>query len=219
MNNFSTRAKSILNGLAHLNNAPTKLQISAKIDWQYQLVKTGPGFEKFKILTLNYGLEISQFSNLELLIYESFSTLVESRNLEIVITLQFKELESYLRDFNNVPSIPENLVDEANKTFESVKVNFLVFLLSNEFLFKNSTRNFSINWSNSSLAEKAHFISEAVIFLNSFLGNFMPNRLISVSEVEIVCPFPVNFHVSSEQVIGQFLGGIGIPAVLKLVAV
>ena len=216
---FSNRAISILNNLSHSIDLDVDGMEFAHIIWHYRLESVANKGSVFKILTLSYSQNRSKFNQIELLILEAFSFLVVSRTLEQVFVLSFKELESFLRDFNNCPSIPSEFMEQANSVFEATKLDFLNFLLLNEYLQKGFSLETMTDWTKLPLSDKANIINEALKFSHNYYGNLMPTRLVSVTSAEVVLTDPRNHLSFSDQVFRRFLKSIGVEADLKLVAV
>ncbi len=219
MKEFSKRAINVLNNISHQVSAPMNHIDSAHEYWQYQIEPTGSDNKSFKILTLKYCYNSDNTSPIELLILESFSLLIESRDLVQVFNLSFKELESFLRDFNTSPSIPSHLLDQAFSKFEAVKLDFLVFLLINEVSGKNLINQVTFSWSGSTLSEKVNLVKDALEFSHKYYGNLMPSRLISITTSEVIVSYPEKYLPVSELVLDHFLKSFGVTAGLKLVAV
>jgi hypothetical protein len=218
MKDFSNRAVVLLNNLSHFNLPEITIE-PTRHNWQYQIESSDNNEILFKILTLKYYLKMSSDNQIELLILEVFSTLVESRSLNQVFNLSFKEVESYLRDINTRPSIPSVFLDKIIFLFEATKTDFLVFLLFNEYLENGSNLKKIKNWGSFTLSEKAHFIDDALIFSKKYYGKFMPSRLVSITSSEVVMTHPLRPHPLSEVVFRLFLDLVGVTANLKLVAV
>jgi hypothetical protein len=219
MNELSNRAISLLKNLAHLDSTLVNQNLNNVQIWEYKFDSCEDKARSNKILTLFYGVCLYSNSNLDLILTESFAVLAESRSIEEIYYLKLREVESFLRDSNHVPSIPKSIEDKANISFENIKLNFFEFLIFKEFHEKYPLGPSFIDWEKSTLAEKVRFILIIINHLHQYLGRAMPKTLLYVDHFEIGCSYPVNYDPFSERVIVHILNKFGANACLKLVAV
>ena len=215
MSDFSKRARLVINEPTHSFNPASDTKFFSNYDWHCDIENEG----SFKILTLKYHVRTKTITPLELLILESFSMLAESRKIDQVFNLTFRELENFLRDFNNTPSIPEVCLSQADLDFIKIKSDFFKFFLINEYFKDNSLEIRALDWPRMSLFQMAKKVSSALIVSSKFLGFIMPKRVIFASSSEIFLEKPEDISPISIEVLEHFFAGIGIRASLKLVAV
>ncbi len=105
-----------------------------------------------KILTVTYS---SSSTENELLFKEIISKFSKGRALKQVLEINFRELESFLRDENHLPAFPEESSKELSELLNRLKLSLVTSALySKNPSFKELSEALLRNWEELSLVEK-----------------------------------------------------------------
>jgi hypothetical protein len=105
-----------------------------------------------KILTATYS---SSSTEIELLFKEIISKFSKGRSLKQALEINFRELESFLRDENHLPAFPEESSQELSELLKELKLSLVTSALySKNPSFKELSEALLRRWQELSLVEK-----------------------------------------------------------------
>ena len=105
-----------------------------------------------KILTVTYAISSVE---IELLFKEIISKFSKGRSLKQVSEINFREVESFLRDENHLPAFTEQSFQELTELLKELKLSLITSsLYSKNPLFKELSEALFMSWQHYTLVEK-----------------------------------------------------------------
>ena len=136
-----------------------------------------------KILTLQYCVFPGRNQLVELFC-ESLARLCETKSLEDLIKLSFRELESYLRVENHQLALEGDFL-YLNDLFLSVKSDLIVAIIYNKLSLKLKKR-VAAPWESLSLVKKIIFCTEVLEEINILFLSSRPMTLVHIEDQKIM---------------------------------
>lgn len=213
---FSIRA---INHLSHPQFiAGAKSQ--ASFFWQLEYSEGAGHLQTDKILTLRYSHRTED--DIQNILLEALCRLVQGRTLSFVFLLNFREIESYLRDDNHVEAFGPEIYSRAQECFERLKSSLLVQILVQKL--DDSRSSFGVKsikspWDQLSFVERNRAVSRLIAELNKLFGNEKALEFV-LAEGDLITvkknDFPLDLVVL-EHLMGQIFSMGSVDSPLKVV--
>ncbi len=156
------------------------------ISWKLSFSGDYSDPKKLIFLSLGYTLSDSCSSRISpIIIAETLSRLVIKKNLNYLHSLNFREIENYLRDSNERVSIPLDLWEDSKAFFEDFKATLVANVLIEIFSLANNLAKNSKNWEDLSLFDKNMMVKSIIDHFNDLFLDSKKIQLIYVQNNSI----------------------------------
>lgn len=170
MSAISKRARDLLEKKRHF---------SADLDQAY-IIECD---ENDNFLTVRYG---SLAQNFEIVLIEALGVLLKNRPITELLLINFRELESFLRDENHLPAFLDDQINGAQESFKYIKATLLARAMRTKLLGKGFVLPDWSSWGEKELIIKNQEVVRCLYEVNSFFNKADGWRLVLCQHFDLI---------------------------------